>query len=295
MSKNDEILRVLTDSFANPQEYDSIKLLKKEEITRQHFMSNDLKRLVIRFDYQGVTIIENYINELRNWLNNTYPNNFRFRKRLYNRSMHEEVDAITGIDTIPPSQRVAYTFFSSNFFEGQTSRLEISISEFSMSLEWSGTQYIGFDFFRAFICDLLYKLANMEPYVELTKIGVYKTSAFYSTDPNTVRNYIELEAIPNPIVDEHYPSCSYTDQFLWIEKGVNVRLNRELWWGTLRKENSNESAYQVALNYDVYRDTSNLNILPQDVESILNEINDALFILFKNSMTEEYLNYHCHA
>ena len=293
MSGKDKILEVLGNNEVSPQEDGNIRLYKKEEITRQHFKSNDLKRLVIRFDYQGVTIIDDFITDIKNWFNGIYPNQFRFRKSLFNNSLHPSYDSITAIESIPRSERVAYTFYS-DALPHENSRLEISISEFSMSLEWTGSQYIGFEFFRDFISTILFRLSAMEPYVEITKIGIYKTSAFFDTDPSAIRKFMELEALPNPIVVERYPSCNYTDNFLWEEKNVIVNLNRELWWGALRNGSDEEAAYQISLNYDVYRTFQNQKVEKEQVLMTLNDINDAHFILFKESVTEEYLNYHCH-
>lgn len=266
-------------------------LLKKEEIERHHFKSNDLKRLVIRIDFTGVRKIDNLVFALSK---DAFGENFRFVKKISsgNRLSSDE-NPFAGSRRDLYENSPVYSFFSDDY-KATGSKLEIEISEFSISLELKCNHYDGFDGYRDLMRSIYVRLRDLEPYVELKRIGVSKTSAFWAEDQKNIRNAIEIEALPNPVVVVHFPQCSYSDKFYWQERRVSVKLNRQLWWGKMIKEDVDKSVLQVSLNYDVYRDIKELDFGEWQLKDTLDEINNAHFDLFKKSMTEEYLNRHCH-
>ena len=291
MNKNN-IFDVLSSKDGISREETSNILLKKEEIRRHHFKSNDLKRLIIRLDFVGVTRIENLVFALKA----NFRDDFRFKRLPKGNGSTKGLDSLLGIDNGTLSNLPIYSFYSDNYKQ-PSSRLSINISEFSISLELDCMNYDGFDNYRDLTIEIFQKLNALEPFAEIKKIGIHKTSAFWAEDQKLIRGAIELEALPNPVVEEHFPQCSYSDEFYWIERNVAVKLLRQLWWGTMISGENQKPVLQVALKYDVTRDVSTAQIKQIDKEFLfetLNQINDAHFELFKRSMTEQYLNRHCH-
>lgn len=174
----------------------------------------------------------------------------------------------------------------------------VNISEYSIVLELESSSYPGFDIFKQLIVGTYRGLCIVEPLVEIRRIGIVKTSAFWSDDPRIIRNFVETTALPNPVVLESRPRCTYLDRFYWEEKQVNVSLKRELIHGSKCSEDGERtSVWQVSLLYDVSRayprEQQKIKFDATNIEEVLNEMNDAHFELFKRSMTLDYLKMHC--
>lgn len=286
-----EIFDALSSKDGIHSEESSNILLKKEDIKRHHFKSNDLKRLVIRIDFTGVRKIDNLVFALSK---DVFVDNFRFVKRLSSvNRLYSDEGFLPGSRRDPYENSPVQSFFSDDY-KNTGSKLEVDISEFSISLELKCCHYDGFDDYRDLVGSIYTRLRELEPYVELNKIGVSKTSAFWADNQKIIRNAIEIEALPNPVVVERFPQCSYSDKFYWQERRVSVKLHRQLWWGKMINDVVDKSVLQVSLNYDVYRDIKELGFDETKLKDTLDEINSAHFYLFKKSMTEEYLNRHCH-
>lgn len=174
----------------------------------------------------------------------------------------------------------------------------VNISEYSIVLELESSSYPGFDIFKQLIVGTYRGLCIVEPLVEIRRIGIVKTSAFWSDNPRIIRNFVETTALPNPVVSESRPRCTYLDRFYWEERQVNVSLKRELIHGSKCSEDGERtSVWQVSLLYDVSRayprEQQKIKFDATDIEEVLNEMNDAHFELFKRSMTLDYLKMHC--
>lgn len=279
--------------LSNPTEISpeaSVGLLSREEIQRSSLKSNDVRRLLIRIDFVGVTDILSVVKSLSEPLKN---DGFRFRKQS-NPTLADIPDDLSDVYAYNAENLPVYTFISENLENSQIVRkLTICVSEFSISLDLNCSEYDGFDTYRNIITDVLKILVSCEAFVEIKRIAVSKTSAFYSNRADDIRSSIVIQMLPDPIVIERYPQCTYTDKFYWVERALNVKLNRELVWGKMIMEGEEAHILRVTLNFDVYKDYLELNKDSESIKQQLDYINDAQFELFKKSMTEDYLNKHC--
>lgn len=271
----------------------------KEEIKREHFKSNDLRFLRIRVDFGGIPNIMDLVNAFKEVVSKSFGEMHRYEKKLLSSLDNTpELSNLLDIDDTILRNTFVHSFTIGKNDEEIPLSVTVNISEYSIVLELESSSYPGFDIFKQLIVGTYRGLCIVEPLVEIRRIGIVKTSAFWSDDPRIIRNFVETTALPNPVVLESRPRCTYLDRFYWEEKQVNVSLKRELIHGSKCSEDGERtSVWQVSLLYDVSRayprEQQKIKFDAINIEEVLNEMNDAHFELFKRSMTLDYLKMHC--
>lgn len=271
----------------------------KEEIKREHFKSNDLRFLRIRVDFGGIPNIMDLVNAFKEVVSKSFGEMHRYEKKLLSSLDNTpELSNLLDIDDTILRNTFVHSFTIGKNDEEIPLSVTVNISEYSIVLELESSSYPGFDIFKQLIVGTYRGLCIVEPLVEIRRIGIVKTSAFWSDDPRIIRNFVETTALPNPVVLESRPRCTYLDRFYWEEKQVNVSLKRELIHGSKCSEDGERtSVWQVSLLYDVSRayprEQQKIKFDATNIEEVLNEMNDAHFELFKRSMTLDYLKMHC--
>lgn len=271
----------------------------KEEIRREHFQSNDLKFLRIRVDFGGIPDIMDLVDAFKTVVSNSFGEMHRYEKKLLSSIDNTpELANLLDIDDAILRNTFVHSFTIGRNDENVPLTVTVNISEYSIVLELESSDYPGFDIFKQLIVGTYRGLCIVEPLVEIRRIGIVKTSAFWSNNPRVIRNFVETTALPNPVVSESRPRCTYLDRFFWEERQVNVSLKRELVHGSqLSEDGDRTSVWQVSLLYDVSRayprEPQKFKLDANNIEEVLNEMNDAHFELFKRSMTLDYLKMHC--
>lgn len=271
----------------------------KEEIKREHFKSNDLRFLRIRVDFGGIPNIMDLVNAFKEVVSKSFGEMHRYEKKLLSSLDNTpELSNLLDIDDTILRNTFVHSFTIGKNDEEIPLSVTVNISEYSIVLELESSSYPGFDIFKQLIVGTYRGLCIVEPLVEIRRIGIVKTSAFWSDDPRIIRNFVETTALPNPVVSESRARCTYLDRFYWEEKQVNVSLKRELIHGSKCSEDGERtSVWQVSLLYDVSRayprEQQKIKFDATNIEEVLNEMNDAHFELFKRSMTLDYLKMHC--
>ncbi|MBJ2184666.1 MAG: hypothetical protein JFR38_09205 [Muribaculaceae bacterium] len=274
-------------------------LKNKEEIKREHFKSNDLKFLRIRVDFGGIPNIMDLVEAFKTVVSNSFGEMHRYEKKLLS-SMDNTPELA---DLLDIDDAILRNTFVHSFTIGRNDKdiplsVTVNISEYSIVLELESSNYPGFEIFKQLIVGTYKGLCIVEPLVEIRRIGIVKTSAFWSNNPQVIRNFVETTALPNPVVSESRPRCTYLDKFFWEEKQVNVSLKRDLVHGAkISEDGERTSVWQVSLLYDVSRayprGKQKFKFDAKNIEEVLDEMNDAHFELFKRSMTIKYMMMHC--
>ncbi|MBD5276832.1 MAG: hypothetical protein HDS30_04165 [Bacteroides sp.] len=271
----------------------------KEEIKREHFRSNDLKFLRIRVDFGGIPNIMDLVDAFKTVVANSFGEMHRYEKKLLSSIDNTpELANLLDIDDAIIRNTFVHSFTIGRNDEDVPLSVTVNISEYSIVLELESSVYPGFEIFKQLIVGTYRGLCIVEPLVEIRRIGIVKTSAFWANNPKVIRDFVETTALPNPVVSESRPRCTYLDRFFWEERQVNVSLKRDLVHGSkLSEDGERTSVWQVSLLYDVSRayprEQEKLKFDANNIEKVLNEMNDAHFELFKRSMTLDYMKMHC--
>ena len=271
----------------------------KEEIKREHFRSNDLKFLRIRVDFGGIPNIMDLVDAFKTVVANSFGEMHRYEKKLLSSIDNTpELANLLDIDDAIIRNTFVHSFTIGRNDEDVPLSVTVNISEYSIVLELESSVYPGFEIFKQLIVGTYRGLCIVEPLVEIRRIGIVKTSAFWANNPKVIRDFVETTALPNPVVSESRPRCTYLDRFFWEERQVNVSLKRDLVHGSkLSEDGERTSVWQVSLLYDVSRayprEQEKLKFDANNIEKVLNEMNDAHFELFKRTLTLDYMKMHC--
>lgn len=271
----------------------------KNDIRREHFRSNDLKFLRIRVDFAGIPNIIDLVNVFKQVSSEAFGEMFRYEKKLLsNIDNGSELAHLLDIDEAILRNSFVHSFTIGKDRKDIPFSLTVNISEYSIVLELEAVHYPGFEMFKQLIVGTFNGICSVEPLVEIRRIGLLKTSAFWAENSGIIRESVETTALPDPVVLESFPKCTYEDRFIWTERQVNVSLKRTLLHGTkIEDAGQRTPVWQVSLIYDVSkaysRDQPKVEFDSSKLSKVLDEINDAHFELFKRSMTIDYLNKHC--
>lgn len=273
--------------------------MPKSKYNRYSLEENQLKKVLIRIDYSGVTTIEKWIEEIKFSFIKDYFG--KYFKRIQNNAKIDlsRIEDISQSLSIPVSDIIkepVHTFTDSKFKERED-RVQLDITGFYLALTIDCEKYKNIDLYVEFISALMKRLLDSDSYIQIKRIGIRKIGGTEFNSTDEIDDIYEKESVFCKLIDKtdvKIADREYTDRFL---KGKDVKINytRLCRW---IKVSGNEK-FQVILDMDGYIDEylieQNSYQFPQDIEEVMkNKINNYLFELFKDSVTVKYLENHGH-
>ena len=273
--------------------------MPKSQYNRYSLEENQLKKVLIRIDYSGVTTIEKWVEVIKSSFIKDYFD--KYFKRIHNNAKIDlsRIEDLSQSLSIPISEIIKepiHTFTDSKF-KDREDKIQLDITGFYLALTIDCKKYKNIDLYIEFISNLIKLLLDSDSYIQIKRIGIRKIGGAEFNSIDEIYDTYEKESVFCKLIDKtdvKIADREYTDRFL---KRNDVKINyTRLCRGI--KVCGNEKI-QVILDMDGYIDEyligQNSYKFPQDIENVMkSKINDYLFELFKDSVTVKYLENHGH-
>ena len=274
--------------------------MPKSQYDRYSLKENQLKKILIRVDYSGVTTIDNWIESIK--ADFTKPYFDRYVKRIRNNATMDfsNLEEIARTLSIPISEIIKEPIhtFSDSKFKDQEDKVVLDITSLYSALSIECIHYKCINPYIEFVSKLIENLLASDSYIQIKRIGIRKIGGCEFEDMNTVYNVYEKDVVFCNLIDEadiEMANREYTDRFFKKEEQIKVNYTRLC--RNIKIKGTDKT--QVILDMDGYVDEELINQnsyqFPRDIHTVLfDKINNYLFELFKSSVTLNYLERHGH-
>lgn len=272
--------------------------MPKSDYDRYSLQENQLKKILIRVDYSGVTQIENWVENIKtSFIKNKFGNYF---KRINNNATLDlsNLTEIAKKQSIPISEIIkepVHTFTESKFSDREDIvTLDITSLYFILSIEC--VRYKSIDPYIELISQLIENLLSSDSFIQIKRIGIRKIGGHEFDTLEEVYQVYEKDIVFCNLIendDINMINREYTDRFFKTKEQIKINYSRLCRNIKIKDKNK----IQVILDMDGYIDdfiiTKNNYKFPEETKNILaDKINNYLFELFKSSVTLKYLEHY---
>lgn len=266
-------------------------------ISRQSISSESLKRVIIRYDFKGVTSIDAWISEIKTKYCSKLFREYSIGehgKATIDINNLEEISERLSIPLSEVSRQPLHQFYGSTF-DGLQDVVQLEITNYSITLVIECRNYISIEPYLNFINNLALSLLETDAFIRIERIGIRKLDGFQFNDWGDLEQNLNKDVIGslNDMIKDTALFREYSDSWYWNEFKSKINFKRKIRNVQLVSE---DHVYQIVLDMDAYSDQETIQI--QDginADFLISEtkrLNDALFEIFKNSITEYYISNH---
>ena len=259
----------------------------KNEIGREAIKYNFLKKIIIRFDYDGMDDTE--LDQVLSYVS------LELKKHGYtNRTTETATEMQIQFDD-PESGNYSEVYGKKVreqkvfVFHNENPQVKLGISSSSACINIEETKYVD----CLIYCDVLWKVMKIisesekVPFFEFKRFGLRKINQCFLRNIKCLNQYFEPAHFH---IFKFQDENSIKEKVMQIRESLeiadyNVNLNRML----IRGELGGEEAYQVNYDADIYLLDESIEELIQN-ENKIAEMNNWLFVLYKDAITETFLN-----
>lgn len=259
----------------------------KNEIGREALKYNFLKKIIIRFDYDGMddTELDQVLSDVSLKLKEHGYTNRTTETATEMQIQFDDPESGNYSEVYGKKVREQKVFV----FHNENPQVKLGISSSSACINIEETKYVD----CLIYCDVLWKVMKIisesgkVPFFEFKRFGLRKINQCFLRDIKCLNKYFEPAHFH---VFKFQDESSIKEKVMQIRESLeiadyNVNLNRML----IRGELGGEEAYQVNYDADIYLLDESIEELIQNKEKIA-EMNNWLFALYKDAVTETFLN-----
>ena len=259
----------------------------KNEIGREALKYNFLKKIIIRFDYDGRddTELDQVLSDVSLKLKEYGYTNRTTETATEMQIQFDDPESGNYSEVYGKKVREQKVFV----FHNENPQVKLGISSSSACINIEETKYVD----CLIYCDVLWKVMKIisesgkVPFFEFKRFGLRKINQCFLRDIKCLNEYFEPAHFH---VFKFQDESSIKEKVMQIRESLeiadyNVNLNRML----IRGELGGEEAYQVNYDTDIYLLDESIEELIQNEEKIA-EMNNWLFALYKDAVTETFLN-----
>ena len=259
----------------------------KNEIGREALKYNFLKKIIIRFDYDGMddTELDQVLSDVSLKLKEYGYTNRTTETATKMQIQFDDPESGNYSEVYGKKVREQKVFV----FHNENPQVKLGISSSSACINIEETKYVD----CLIYCDVLWKVMKIisesgkVPFFEFKRFGLRKINQCFLRDIKCLNEYFEPAHFH---VFKFQDESSIKEKVMQIRESLeiadyNVNLNRML----IRGELGGEEAYQVNYDTDIYLLDESIEELIQNEEKIA-EMNNWLFALYKDAVTETFLN-----
>ena len=261
--------------------------MSKSEIGREALHYNFLKKIIIRFDYDGVDdseldqILPDISIELKN-------HGYTYRTEETVREVEIQID--------DPEVSEHDSFYRRNVqeqkvfvFHNENPQVKLKISSSCACITIEKSKYVN----CLTYCHVLWKVmailsgTDRIPFFRFNRFGLRKINQCFLLDISQLNEYFEMQHFRTfrSLGDHRIKEKVMQIKDSFETDSYNINLVRSM----IRGELQGQEAYQLNYDADIYllKEESIRNLIQN--EDIIAEMNDILFELYKDAVTEKFL------
>lgn len=261
--------------------------LKKIEIKRQDIKYNFLKKIILRFDFQGMdeSELESVVNEVSILLKEKECGYISKRREVSNSTEYyiedPESNETEGLYTGSAREQYVYVF------ENKNPQVKLKISSSFVVIAINKTKYVDCLEYCDTLLKIMNKIKEMVPFFSCLRFGIRKINQCYLFDKDKLNKYFEKShfQIYSYGKDSRIKVSEKTDHMFIGD--YNLNLIRTVVYGQIY----GKDAYKINYDSDLYLlgNEEIAEVLKGGISKI-EVMNNILFDLYKDAITIEFLN-----
>lgn len=258
----------------------------KQEITREMLKENIMKKVLITMEYSSTLDINKYIDEE----NKLFYEYFR----SYNSGEEKEIKIEIGNQSkVLENNIVGGIHLFKGFVNNDQieENVQLSVTKNNINFEIDPeNNYKCIDPYIKSLIRILSSMKKVDPFLKINKVILKKNSfKIYESLENLFEDF-EKKIISSS--NEEYERKLIREIETIKYKSFLIFYNRGIETGIIQKEGKPQTAFRGYLDISGILENDNLEDIKEinDLEKVLQNLNLALFDIFKNSMTESFLN-----
>lgn len=273
--------------------------MTNEEINakRHSLTHNQLKNVLIRIDYTGITNIDNWVEAFKPKMTgyfSAYNRGVQNNARVNLTNLKEIADTLS----IPIEEIRKETIHEFSGWKLDENTVTMSISPFFMTINIRCNNYKVIDPFLDVTSLFLQEMYEREAYFDVHRVGIRKVDGGTFDSIDDIFMVYKKELFFGQEVDavNSVPlNREYTYRYCLKDSSMKVNYSRQ--YRLLDILNVGKK-HQVLLDIDTYIDKYNMNEchydLKESCKAVLEKINNHQFELFAESVNEDYINQNKH-
>ena len=254
--------------------------MKKENVTRESLKRNIMKKVVFDIEYNTTLDIKKYIEEKRDFF-------YKFFKE-YSSGDEKEIKIEIGNQNKILENNVIGTVHSFRKFKNETN-VQMTITKNNISFEINPeNNYKKINDYIETIDEILKEMKSSDSFLNISKITLKKSS--YEIYQNLEELFKDFEKSIICGSNDKYKRKLIREIETIEYKTFLIYYNRGIESGIVQKNGEQYEAFRGYLDITGILDKDKLEELREEIRDILYNLNDALFDIFKDSVTEDFLN-----
>lgn len=260
--------------------------MSKDTFNRDSFRSSMLKSVIIRIDFSDISNLEGAISTLNSILTSNFASNKVQNSKNINFSLAKE-DMDGGVISLPvDTVQKIYTYSRCKIQPEQNVRLDISNKYVCLVIQCD-ENYYKLDDYIDLVSQIMDGIQSYDGFVQLGRIGIRKVDGEDFPNVQSARNVFEnITDIEQYEGEMFVPQRNITS--LFVDKGTGMQVNQ-----TISAIYLKNGQFRVVLDMDAYWNQveENSENLSSKVflQKKLCQLNEKLFVLFKENVTESFL------
>ena len=268
--------------------------MAKEGYTRETQKSNFLKKVIIRIDYTGLVTASNFVDSIKEWLLSDYFDSL-YKKFLGQAQLNfSDLGNIAKTLMIPVQdlRNEPLFVFSGAPFHGTMDTVTMEVSAYYTAIDITCYEYRSIAPYQELLSEFVRQFNDQEKTLNITRLGIRKASGVLFADFNALKKTYEPELFigATPDYNSSFIKKEYLDCFYNEAQDIKVNYKRAI---SSVLDAQRNRLLQAGLDIDVYIDNeiirrTGVNLV-NDFTVIFNKLNEYQFVLYRNSVTEDYL------
>lgn len=261
--------------------------MRKSEIKRADLKSDFLKQTIVRIDYDYMfdDYVEKTMKNIDSFLSDKgYAIKSNFMSQF---GLKVDFDKLTNdinanlMDNINVESDKREKFIS---FINEEKHIKIDITREYSAITVEYQEHIHFDEILEIFEKIVEELYNSRNNLQVKRLGLRKINIYMMKNIDKIKDYFENDIFV--FVSSKLPSYQFIGKNSfdnYIYNGYTVNQIANIAQGFLQTNDEPKLINQLALDLDIYVENP-----PKDIS--LKDMNDKLFEIYKNSLTESFLN-----
>lgn len=260
----------------------------KDQYTRKNIRSTMLKLVIIRFDISGITNFDAVIDNLKNapFMKGVFGK-MRYLTRPSNPSLTKEYFSQNG--TLPLSKNVQsekYHFYECKLEESSKASLDITPDSVCLTIQCDGA-YNGSLEYTDFMVKVIENFSESDNFVSIDRIGIRKIDSVNLDNLEKTSRYFDKDFV---VINDFVGSSDIKES-----AKTSIYFSNEVYYNVVQYiAKIKDGLYRLIFDVDAHLDDVNaVDHYLMNSEELSNllygEMQDKMFDLFKNVVTEEYL------
>lgn len=262
----------------------------KSKIQRESVKYNFLKRILVRFDYEGISEAEldNKLASIKEFLQDKQYSDFdNFFSNTIDIQLELQDPDISSLQNLPIKDKRQIKEF---VFSDKKSNKEIHISNSYAYLSICDTKYHSFKKYFDEVYNVFLIIVKDIKFLKFKRFGIRKINQCLLVNFANLNKYFSKDYFSILHTDETFKTCDLKE--FYKDGDFNINLGRAINTGEfISEDNKSQNVHQVIIDSDIYVYPNTKDYTDFECNAIT--MNDKLFELYKNLLTEDFLNSLC--